>query len=475
MTRRRRQLLNSAEDLRQPRDLDNIAHFEPRRETVGDLLRRAREGKSQALEAVATRLRIRVLYLKAIEDGRFQDLPGLTYAVGFVRTYADHLGLDAEDVVRRFRDEVTELKSQTQLIFPVVAAEGKIPRGAILLLSAVLAAIAYGGWYYLSEREQSALDLIPELPAKLKALVSGEEPVAPEAAPAAPPAAVAETAPAPVAGEAAPAEGAAAPGTTPATTDTAAAPVPDESLIAVAPAPEPVAEPAPPAVPVPAPDAASDPVAESAAAASALPSVSAPGADALAEDESAAEAALLSQTPPATGTAPAIAAPEVSPPAPGIPAAPDSAPAAPTAPSLDASGLPTVAAPAAPATGNLAGLAPATDAAGLPAITDGQAFGATEGPSRIVLVARLESWVQVTDPETNALLTRVLRAGDRFYVPDQAGLSLATGNAGGIDIWVDGRKAPVLGPVGVVRRGVALDPQRLVDGTAVSDSPAVSE
>jgi cytoskeleton protein RodZ len=153
-------------------------------------------------------------------------------------------------------------------------------------------------------------------------------------------------------------------------------------------------------------------------------------------------------------------------------AAPEAAPAA---PSLDATGLPTVAAPAAPTTGNLAGLAPATDAPGLPAITDGQAFGATEGPSRIVLVARLESWVQVTDPETNALLTRVLRAGDRFYVPDQEGLSLATGNAGGIDIWVDGRKAPVLGPVGVVRRGVALDPQRLVDGTAVSDGPALSE
>ena len=475
MTRRRRQLLSSAEDLRQARDLDNIAHFEPRRETVGDLLRRAREGKGQALEAVATRLRIRALYLKAIEDGRFQDLPGLTYAVGFVRTYADHLGLDAEDVVRRFRDEVTELKSQTQLIFPVAAAaEGKIPRGAILLLSAFLAAIAYGGWYYLSEREQSALDLIPELPAKLKALVSGEEPATPDAAPAAPPATVAETAPAPVPGESAPAEGAAVPGTPSATTDTAAAPATDESLIAAA--PDPVAEPAPPAAPVPAPDAASDPVAESAAAASALPSVSAPSGDALTEDQSAAEAALLSQTPPATGTAPSVAAPEASLSAPGLAAAPESPPpAAPTVPNLDASGLPTVAAPAAPTTGNLAGLAPATDAAGLPAITDGQAFGATEGPSRIVLVARLESWVQVTDPETNALLTRVLRAGDRFYVPDQAGLSLATGNAGGLDIWVDGRKAPVLGPVGVVRRGVTLDPQRLVDGTAVSDGPALSE
>src|SRR3546814_12232115 len=81
MTRRRRQFQNAAENLRQA-DLDNIAHFEPRRETVGDLLRRAREGKRLEIAAVVNQSRIRRGYLKAIEEGRFQDLPGLTHAVG---------------------------------------------------------------------------------------------------------------------------------------------------------------------------------------------------------------------------------------------------------------------------------------------------------------------------------------------------------------------------------------------------------
>ena len=45
------------------------------------------------------------MHLKAIEDSRFQELPGPTYAVGFVRTYGSYLGLDGEDVVRRFREE----------------------------------------------------------------------------------------------------------------------------------------------------------------------------------------------------------------------------------------------------------------------------------------------------------------------------------------------------------------------------------
>lgn len=36
---------------------------------------------------------IRARYLAAIEDGRFEDLPDPAYVVGFVRAYADHLGV----------------------------------------------------------------------------------------------------------------------------------------------------------------------------------------------------------------------------------------------------------------------------------------------------------------------------------------------------------------------------------------------
>ena len=443
MTRRRRQLLNTSEDLRRLGDLDNVTQFEPRRETVGDLLRRAREGKSQPLDLVATRLKIRSGYLKAIEEGRFQDLPGLTYAVGFVRTYAEHLGLDSEDVVRRFRDEVTELKSQTQLIFPVVASEGKIPRGAILLLSAVLAAIAYGGWYYLSEREQSALDLIPELPAKLKALISSddtaEEPLV-------------ESVPVP-------------------TTSTTAAVAPSgEAPAAPLPPTDAAASTSSSAQPAPALAPSDDDVAESAVAASALPgdATTPPEPESGVVDATASSAAAASASTEPLELAPASVEATAAPVAP-VPDAAAAGDAPPPAPSLGVSALPSVSAPAAPATGSPASAAPAPDGAVLPPVADGQAFGATEGDSRIVLVARLESWVQVTDPETNALLTRVLRAGDRYYVPDQPGLMLATGNAGGLDIWVDGRPAPSLGPVGVVKRGVTLDAQRLADGTALTE------
>ena len=62
---------------------------------------------------------------------------------------------------------------------------------------------------------------------------------------------------------------------------------------------------------------------------------------------------------------------------------------------------------------------------------------------------------------------RVLRAGDSYQVPNQSGLTLLTGNAGGLEIEVDGTVLGALGPVGTVRRNVALEPAGLLDGSTL--------
>ena len=74
---------------------------EDRKPGVGALMRSAREGLGDDLADVSRMLRIRLPHLQAIEDGRFEDLPGPAYAVGFVRTYAEHLGLDGDEIVLR--------------------------------------------------------------------------------------------------------------------------------------------------------------------------------------------------------------------------------------------------------------------------------------------------------------------------------------------------------------------------------------
>ena len=72
---------------------------------VGALLRASRLRVGEELREVSDVLCIKFLYLEAIEECRYADLPGDTYAVGFIRSYAEHLGLDGDEVVRRYRTE----------------------------------------------------------------------------------------------------------------------------------------------------------------------------------------------------------------------------------------------------------------------------------------------------------------------------------------------------------------------------------
>lgn len=67
-------------------------------------------------------------------------------------------------------------------------------------------------------------------------------------------------------------------------------------------------------------------------------------------------------------------------------------------------------------------------------------------------------------PNNEPVFTRLLNKGERYIVPDRAGLTLLTGNAGGVRLFIDGQALPPLGEVGEVRRGISLDPERLKSG-----------
>ena len=68
---------------------------------IGSSLHEARLRRGFELADVERDTRIRGRYLMALEEERFDDLPGPAYAKGFLRTYADYLGLDSQ----RFVDE----------------------------------------------------------------------------------------------------------------------------------------------------------------------------------------------------------------------------------------------------------------------------------------------------------------------------------------------------------------------------------
>ena len=436
----------------------------------GASLREIRLAHQRELADVSADLRIRQVFLQAIEEGRFEDLPGPTYAVGFVRAYADYLGLEVEEVINRFKEMGGGVAPQTSLVPPSIVAEGRLPTGSVLLVAAVLAAAAYGGWYYLSLEGQAVDEGIAALPQRIAALVGmGTEPEEATVPP------VSDEKPEGGGEAVAPAEPAPAQEAPP-----TAAPVTEQAATEQATTEQTTgAEPAEPAEAVaagPAGGEAGPVAAETAAVAAETAPASGPSDSAAASTTLPPPPAAVSTTPPPapaaaeTPTAPTSPDPaqsvatESAAPPPEAPAAPKPVAAAPAATSQATSqatsgGTPAAAtqqqeaaADAAPSPGN------DTPAARQVAVT------AAAGP-RVTLRASASVWVEVREGSAEPMLSRLMHAGETFEIPARPGMVLTTGNAGGIEILIDGRALPPLGPTGAVRSNVALDAASLLKET----------
>src|SRR5579883_1090171 len=348
MTRKRERALALLQRIKTPFSdppAEEMPRISPRLRSVGEVLRERREELALDLDGIGEALRIKPAYLAALEQGRSHDLPGPTYAIGFVRAYAHYLGLDAEAILVRFKDEATGLTARPDLSLPVPLGERSLPGAAMLLVALILAMCGYGTWYYLSTGERSRPERVAPVPASLRSpsIVAGSPVPSTETTVAA------ETPAAPAATTAAPAAAPAAP---------AAAPAPPSTALVAGPA------------------------------------VAAPN--------------------PGASPAPATASP---------PAAPAARPAA----------------------------APAPPPAG----------------PRVVIKALADCWIQVRAPDQTVVFSRVLKSGETYKVPARPGLFLRTGNAGALEITVDGKPVPSIGGIGTLRRDVLLEPEALAAGTAI--------
>lgn len=114
-------------------------------ETMGTWLRREREQRGIALEEVADTTRIPVKTLELIETGRFDDLPGDTFAKGFLRAYARAVGVRTEDVLARYGMEIRAREVQpvpTRLSIPPQDRGRRFGLAIALVVFAILATLA---------------------------------------------------------------------------------------------------------------------------------------------------------------------------------------------------------------------------------------------------------------------------------------------------------------------------------------------
>lgn len=185
-------------------DLDEETPENPDYQGVGAVLRAQRRQSGLSLEDVATQIRIRHPYLKALEAGDFASLPGRSYAIGFIRSYAEFLGMDGLEATEAFKRETGPAPADAKLVFPVPAAETRTPRLWLILVAVIVAALVYAWWYGRQQAQLTAQIEVPEVPARLAELPPpapvAEPPKAPVAevpAAVAPPVAVQTVAPAP--------------------------------------------------------------------------------------------------------------------------------------------------------------------------------------------------------------------------------------------------------------------------------------
>lgn len=82
--------------------------FDVPQPTVGESLRRARSEKGIELVDIARETRVPIRHLIAIENDAHDSLPALPYAVGFVKTFARHVGLAPNALAAQFRTETTK-------------------------------------------------------------------------------------------------------------------------------------------------------------------------------------------------------------------------------------------------------------------------------------------------------------------------------------------------------------------------------
>jgi cytoskeleton protein RodZ len=108
---------------------------------LGSELREARVQLGLTLEQVAYETRIRTRYLEALEDERFDDLPGEAYAKGFLRTYADFVGLDGAKMLTRYRTQYPRRSEPPVAPRPQPPYE---PRRAVAAVAVVAAVVLVG-------------------------------------------------------------------------------------------------------------------------------------------------------------------------------------------------------------------------------------------------------------------------------------------------------------------------------------------
>ena len=130
------------------KDVKSSENIAPAVTKIGTMLKNVRLEKGLKLVDVAKRLCIRKQYLEAIEDSNYSDIPAFPYGVGFIRSYAEFLGLNSSNIVELYKEE-TMVKIPAEINISEPQEKSAMPGFLYIVISLLAIGAVYCGWMYL--------------------------------------------------------------------------------------------------------------------------------------------------------------------------------------------------------------------------------------------------------------------------------------------------------------------------------------
>ena len=116
---------------------------------IGEMFATERSLRRLSIKDVAEQLKIHPDHIRAIEEGDMENLPALSYIIGYVRNYSTLLEFNSDSICRRLSDSFGEeaLRSSYQHKQGNLAPDVTANTGRMALVALVFCMVAYSGWY----------------------------------------------------------------------------------------------------------------------------------------------------------------------------------------------------------------------------------------------------------------------------------------------------------------------------------------
>jgi cytoskeleton protein RodZ len=150
------------------------------KESLGEYLKQERELRQISLEEVAEGTKIAIYRLRAMEADRWEDLPAEVFVKGFIKSYAEFIGLVPEDVILRYQEiqtaNVNANKRADSAYKPLFNYVNKIflfnrdliSATAVLFLILLLLILAFWFFWPSDEKHETDQNLTPSTTNSLK-------------------------------------------------------------------------------------------------------------------------------------------------------------------------------------------------------------------------------------------------------------------------------------------------------------------